>query len=133
MAKNPKVPVAVANTMLDAAIGSLADGGKLRIYDGVQPTNGGDPLSGQHLLVECVMGSPAFAAAVGGILTANALAAGIAVYSGTPTWYRLWEADGTTPLLDGSAGVGDYDLNLSSGTITVGENVQVNSYIISQS
>src|ERR1039458_2431916 len=105
MAYNPKVPVAVMDAMLNQ-IGSNASGGKLRIYDGTQPTNGGDPLSGNNLLAEMTMGSPAFSSASSGTLTANAIPFNVAAMSGTPTWFRLVESDGATVLCDGSAGVG---------------------------
>jgi hypothetical protein len=111
MANNFKINAAVANAMLDAGIGVVADIGKLRIYDGVQPTNGGDAITTQHLLVEFPLNTDAFPPASGGMLAANAIGSGTAVYSGTPTWFRIVKSDGTTFLSDGSVGASGCDLN----------------------
>ena len=131
MANSPRITAAVANAMLDAAIGTLADGGKLRIYDGTQPAAGGGTAT--NLLAELTMNADAFPAASGGVLTANAItAAASAAATGTATWFRLVKSDGTTVLLDGSVGTSGADLNLNSVSITAGGQVSCSSFTITQ-
>jgi hypothetical protein len=129
MANNFKIPAAVANLMLDAGIGVPADSGKLRIYDGTQPTDGGGALSGQNLLVEFPMGADAFPPASSGLLSANAIGSGTSGHSGTPAWFRLLKSDGTTVLSDGSVGASGCDLN-GSTTIVSGNVYAVSSLTI---
>jgi hypothetical protein len=49
---NVRLPTATVNSMMDTGIGTQADSGKLRIYDGTQPAAGGGALSGNNLLAE---------------------------------------------------------------------------------
>lgn len=127
---SPKITEAVANAMLDAGIGVVADLGKLRIYDGAQPTNGGDAIATQRLLVELTMNADAFPSASGALLTASGVTPAIAALSGTAAWFRLVKADGATVLLDGSVGTAGCDINLVSTTITVGQLIAVTSLTI---
>lgn len=131
MANSPRITAAVANAMLDNGLGevsAIADGGKLCIYTGTQPASGGGALSGNTLLATLTMGTPAFAAASAGILVANAITPeSNAPATGTATWFRLYESDGTTPLLDGSVGTSSCDLNLSSTSIASGATVTATS------
>lgn len=131
MANAFRVPYVTCNTALDAAIGTLADSGKLRIYDGTQPAHGGDALSGNNLLAELTMGADAFPAAANGQLAANAITQdSSADASGTATWFRLFKSDGTTVLCDGSVGTSGCDLNLNSVSIVAGGTVSVTSFTI---
>lgn len=126
-----RIPATTANAMLDAGIGTLADLGKLRIYDGVQPAAGGGALSSNNLLAELVMAADAFPAASGGVLTAAAITADSAAdATGTATWFRLFKSDGTTVLYDGSVGTSGCDLNLNSVSLTVNGTVSVTSLTI---
>jgi len=128
MALQPRIPATTANTALDAAIGVLADSGKLRIYDGTQPAAGGGALSGNTLLAELTMNADAFPSASGGVLTANAITQdSSADNTGTATWFRLLKSDGTTVLIDGSVGTSGADLNLNSVALTAGGTVSVTS------
>ena len=132
MTYSPRIAAAIANAMLDAGIGTVSDNGKLKIYDGAQPTNGGDAVTGQHLLVTLTLGSDAFPAAAAGVLTANAITPGVAVYSSTATWFRLTKSDGTTVLLDGSVGTTGCDLNIASTTITITDVIAATSMTIGE-
>lgn len=129
MANNFKIPAAVANLMLDAGIGVLADSGKLRVYDGTQPTNGGDAITTQNLLVEFTLNTDAFPSASSGLLSANAIGSGTSGHSGTAAWFRIVKSDGTTVLCDGSVGASGCDLN-GSTTIVSGNVYAVSALII---
>src|SRR5437762_10109846 len=113
MANSPRITAAVANSMLDSGIGTSADSGFLRIYDGTQPTNGGDALGAQVLLAELTMNADAFPSASANVLTANSITQdSSANATGTASWFRLVASNGTTVLLDGSVGTSGADLNL---------------------
>lgn len=128
MAYQPRITAAVANLMLDAGIGTLANSGYLRIYDGTQPAAGGGTAT--NLLAELTMNADAFPAASAGQLVANAITQdSSANMSGTATWFRLCQTDGTT-LLDGAIGTAGSDLNLNSTTIALGGTVSCSSFTI---
>lgn len=112
MAQNPSIAVAYANLMLDQ-LEPDADGGKLNIYDGDMPATADTAITDQNLLVSLTLNSPAFPSAVDGILTANPISDGTVAMTGTGTWFRVFKADGTTAIYQGSAGVGDFDLDLT--------------------
>jgi hypothetical protein len=128
MALQPRLPAATANAAMDAAIGNVANSGKLRIYDGTQPATGDTAISTQNLLAELTLNADAFPAASGGVLTANAITQDSAAdATGTATWFRLLQSDGSTKIIDGSVGTSSADLVLGSTAIQVGAAVQVTS------
>ena len=135
MANNPHVTADGRKLMLDAFV-ALADAGRLRVYSGTQPATADTAVAGT-LLAELVMPTPAFtpvAASPGAAYTVSAGAItqeSSADASGTATWFRLFRSDGTTPLLDGSAGVSGCDLNLSADVISSGSIIQVTSMTLS--
>jgi hypothetical protein len=128
---SPRIPALTANLMLDAGIGSLANSGKLRIYNGAQPLSGGGAIGAQQLLAEFTMAADAFPGAAGGVLTAAAITAAVGLIAGNATWYRLTKADGVV-LIDGSVGleVDSPDIIIDDVAIDVGEPVAVTSFKI---
>lgn len=129
---NPQIPAAVANAMLNAGIGTPAAGGILCIYSGTQPAAGGGALSGNTMLVQFNLPNPAFPGAVGGVLTANNIPTAVAAATGTAAWFRLFQSDGVTPLLDGSVGTTGCDVNLATTTITQNDTIALTSLTITQ-
>jgi hypothetical protein len=128
MASNLKLANAGVNEEADA-FGALFDGGYLRIYDGAQPATADTEVTTQVLLAELTFGSPAFGAAVSGVITANAITKdSSANASGTAAWFRCVASDGTTKLMDGSVGTSGCDLNLNSVAISAGAEVSVTSF-----
>jgi hypothetical protein len=129
---SPRIPALTANLMLDAGIGSLANSGKLRIYNGAQPLSGGGTIGAQQLLAEFNMAADAFPGAAGGVLTASAITAAVGLLAGNATWYRLTKSDGTTVLIDGSVGLeaDNPDVIIDDVAIDVGEPVAVTSFKI---
>lgn len=123
------------------AVAALANGGSVEIYAGSQPADANTAVSGQTLLATLTMGSPAFGASTvsGSTPTRKATASANAITddssadaTGTATWFRLLESNGTTVIMDGSVGVSGCDLNLVSASIVAGEDVSVTSFTISQ-
>jgi len=68
------------------------------------------------------------------VATANAITAdSSANATGTATWFRALESDGTTAVFDGSVGTSGANINLNSVAISVGAAVSVTSYTYTQS
>ncbi len=98
------------------ATAALCNAGKLRIYAGTPPASAIAALSGNTLLAELTFGSPAFGAASSGVVTANAITADSSCdATGTPTFARAFQADGTTVVFQvtASATGGGGELQLS--------------------
>lgn len=104
MNKNTQLANLAVNAEADA-LTTLLPGGKINLYTGTQPATGDTALASNTLLAAPTFGTPAFPAAVAGVLTANAIAAATAVASGKATFARVFKADGTTAVLDQSVGM----------------------------
>jgi len=125
-----RTAVARRNEMLDA-IRDNANSGKLRIYSGTRPTDSDTALSGNTLLAELTMNATAFAAASGGVLTANAITKdSSADATGTATFARLYESDGTTPWADLSVGTSGTEIILNTTSIVAAAEVAVTSLTV---
>lgn len=118
------------DAMLDAITARAGNGALLRVYDGSRPATGGTPTT---LLAELTCGSPFAGAAVNGVLTANAITQdSSANASGTATWFRIVQSDGSTFVMDGNVGTSGSDLNLTTTTIASGQPVSVSSFVITE-
>ena len=130
MALNSKLAVARRNEALDAILGN-ANSGLLRIYAGTQPANADAALGGATLLAELTMNATAFAAASGGSASANAITGDTSANAtGTAAFFRLFESDGTTLVMDGSVGTSDANLVLNSTALQAGAAVNVTSFSV---
>lgn len=129
MANNPLMPAATATAMLDA-LAALANGGFIELFTGVQPATGGAAITTQIELVSFALGATAFGAPSGGVMAANAITPGVAINTGTATWFRLFASDGVTAILDGSVGTAGCDLNLASASINTGDIVGCTSFTL---
>ena len=137
MAKNPSIANLAArnacdeiSVLLDAGAGA----GKVRIYDGTKPADTDAAVTGQTLLAELTMSDPAFAAAVdaapGGAATAGAITDDTSAdATGTATWFRAVDSN-NVGVIDGSAGTSNADLILDSVSITSGQTVKINSWVL---
>ena len=116
------------NQRLDAITTSAGASALLRIYDGARPATAGAVTT---LLAELVCNAIFAPAAVAGVLTLNAIAQDASANAtGTATWFRIVKADGTTFVMDGSAGVSGSDLNLTTTSIVITQPVSVTSFVI---
>lgn len=131
MALSPKTAVASRNLALDAAFDVL-NSGKLRIYDGTQPSDADTALGAQVLLADLALGSTAFAAASSGSKAANSITQdSSADATGTATWGSLLNSSNVRKL-DYSVGTSGANLNLNSVAISSGAAVSVSSFTITQ-
>src|SRR5206468_10642027 len=97
------VSAAGANASADA-VAALLNGGTIRIYTAPQPATADTAVTTQTLLASPTFGTPAFAAAVAGISTANAITTEpSASASGVAAWPRCAPSGGTTAY-DGTGG-----------------------------
>ena len=140
MANNPFFSDTAVKAAVDA-VTALANSGKLRIYDGSQPTDANTAVGAQVKLAELTLNATAFAASAASgsagskVVTANANAITgdlSADATGTAAWFRVLKSDGITILFDGSVGTTGCDLNLATTSIVAGEEVDVTSFSITQ-
>ena len=122
--------VALRNSMLDeitALIDVAVGGGFLEIYDGSRPATGGTVTT---LLAHLVLTDPAAAAAAAGVLTLSTINDDVSAdATGTATWFRITDSAGVF-VMDGDVGTSGSDLNMDSVSFTAGQNVAVNSFVI---
>jgi hypothetical protein len=125
-----KVTVALRNLRQTSWI-SPFNSCKIRGYSGTRPTNPDTALSGNTLLFECTGNATSFPSPSGGVLTANAIAADASAdNTGTCSFVRIFQSDGTTALVDLSVGVGSGECQLSTLSIIAGGNVSISSLIL---
>ena len=85
------------------------------------------------LLAELTFGATAFAAAVNGVATANAITSdSSADNTGTATFFRVLESDLTAVVFQGTVGVSGAELNLSSVSVIAGGPVSVTALTYTQ-
>ena len=139
MPKQPSISNLAARNACDevtALLDAGAGAGKLRIYDGTQPADEDTAITTQNLLAELTLSDPAFGAAAdgnpGGEATANSITDDTSANaSGTATWFRGVDSN-NNGVIDGSCGTSNADLILDSTTITAGQTVKVNSWVLTQ-
>ena len=114
------------------ALCALLNGGHVRLYDGARPITVDTAITTQVLLASPTFANPAFAAAVSGVATANAVVSDTdAAASGTSTWFRAVTSGGAS-VCDGSVGTADADCILSSVSITAHGTVAISSVVYRQ-
>ncbi len=124
------ISVARKNAMLDTLLDSL-NSGTINIYSGTRPATPDTALSGNTLLASLTFGSTAFAAATGGTKTANAITQdSSADNTGTATFFRAFQSNGTTAVIDGSVSTSGADMNINSTAISAGAAVSCSSMVI---
>lgn len=125
MSLNTQLADATVNAQANA-LATLCNGGLIKIYDGTQPATADTPLSDNTLGVTLSFSDTAFSPADSGVLTANAITPGTAVETITPTFARIFQSDGTTVVMDVSAGT--TDSNMIIGAFTAGTVISVISF-----
>lgn len=125
------INVTTRNAMLDAITSRAGASALLRIYDGSRPSTGGTATT---LLAQLTCNSTFAPGASSGVLTLNSIASATsAAATGTATWFRIVQSNGSTHVLDGSVSTvaaGTGDLQLDSVSIVLGGTVAVSSAVI---
>lgn len=118
----------IRNAGLDAITTRAGASALLRIYDGTRPATGGTATT---LLAELTCNATFAPSASGGVLTLNAITQdSSANATGTATWFRIVQSNGTTFVLDGNVGTSGSDLNFNSVSFVAGGTVSVSSFTI---
>ena len=119
---------ALRNAQLDEITTQAGASALLRIYNGTRPATGGTATT---LLAELTCNATFAPAAAAGVLTLNAITAdSSANATGTASWFRIVQSNGTTHVLDGNVGTSGSDLNLNSVSITSGGTVSITSFTV---
>lgn len=124
-----KINTTLSNARLDQVTVARDAGvgpGSIQIYNGVRPAAGGAPTT---LLAEPIFSDPSSPAAIGGVLTANAITGVNALVTGTATWFREVDGNGVF-VLDGDVGTSGSDLNLNTVDLVSGVPVSISSYVL---
>ena len=131
MANNLTASNAARSAALNAMTALLNVGGvgTVNIYSGAQPATPDVAIGAQVLLATLTFSATAFAAAVNGVATANAITSGTAVGTNTAAWARLLSGGGTA-VFDCTVGVSGCDINVPTIAISTGENVSVSSFTL---
>ena len=122
------VLVATKNSLL-ATYGALFNNGTLKVYAGSVPANADAALGSPTLLGTLSMSATAFGAPAAGSMAANAITQDAAAdNTGTATFYRALQSDGTTVIEQGAIGTTGAELNLNTTSIVAGGPIQVSSF-----
>lgn len=113
--------------MLDEITGYAGGSAILKILSGTQPAGGGAETT---VLAQLTCNATFAPAASSGVLTLNSITSDTSANaSGTGTWFRIYQSDGTTWVTDGdvsttAAGTGDLQLDdtaiVLGGTVALG-------------
>ncbi len=121
---NLKMSGTLRDNMLDEITGYAGGSAILKIYSGTQPAGGG---AEGTVLAQLTMNATFAPAASGGVLTLNSVTAdSSANASGTATWFRIYQSNGTTWVIDGdvsTTGAGTGDLQLDDSAVVLGGTV----------
>lgn len=129
-----KLAQLTANVMADAITtrtNAGGAGGKLIIYNGTEPATADTALSGNTVLATFTLqftGTGAFGAASSGTISLNGVPLTVpASATGTASFFRIFQSNGTTCVAQGTVGTSGQQLNLNTTSITSGVNVTVTS------
>lgn len=120
--------VTLRNNRLDEITSRAGASAILRIYSGTQPATGGAETT---ILAQLTCNTTFAPAASSGVLTLNGISSDTSANAtGTGTWFRINQSDGTTHVLDGTVSTvaaGTGDLQLDDTSIVLGGTVAISS------
>jgi hypothetical protein len=96
------------------------------LYSGAQPANANTAITTQTLLVSLPIAG-AFGTDVNGTLTLGAVTQSNAANSGAASFFRVFKANNTDVVMDGSVGTSGADLILNTVNIVAGQAVSITS------
>lgn len=139
MANNPQFSDGTVIAGL-AAQGALANSGFLELYSGTQPTDANTAIGAQVLLATLTFGATAFGTPVAGgspgsrtvVMTANTITGANAGASGTTTWARAYQSNGTSVVFDCSVGTAGTDIVLNTTALVFGIPVAITALTITR-
>ena len=126
MASNLQYSNGTRDAQQQGLITYAGTGSLIKLYTGTQPANANTALSGNTLLVTLTIAG-SFGTDSNGTLTFNTVTNGTAVATGTATFFRIYQSDGTTVVMDGSVGTSSADLVLNTVSIVTNDTVAITS------
>ena len=115
-----------------AAISPLFNSGTIQIFSGPQPATANTALGVSNiLLVTLTFSATAFGAPSAGSITANAIGGGTAINTGTATFARIYQSNGTTVVCDTPVATAGGGINLTTVSIVSGAPVSLAQLIYS--
>ena len=126
MPTNLKYSNGTRNAQQNGLITYAGSGSKINIYSGAQPANANTAISGQTLLVTLTV-SGSFGTDSNGTITLSAVTNGTAVATGTASFFRITQSNGSTVVMDGSVATSDADLVLNNTSIATGQVVSISA------
>ena len=126
MPSNLKYSNGTRNAQQNGLITYAGSGALINIYAGSQPANANTAISGQTLLVTLTV-SGSFGTDSNGTITLSTVTNGTAVASGTASFFRITQSNGTTVVMDGSVATSDADLVLNNTSIATGQVVSISA------
>lgn len=113
------------------ALAALFDVGSFfEIRSGTQPATADTAPADGAVLATILFGTPAFGAAVAGLITANAIADGVIAIAGVASWVRC-KTSGSATIIDGSVGSALCNLLVNSTAFTtLGAAIRVTSFTL---
>jgi len=126
MPTNLKYSNGTRNAQQNGLITYAGSGSKINIYSGAQPANANTAISGQTLLVTLTV-SGSFGTDSNGTITLSTVTNGTAVATGTASFFRITQSNGSTVVMDGSVATSDADLVLNNTSIAIGQVVSISA------
>ena len=126
MASNLKYSNGTRNAQQNGLITYAGSGALINIYSGSQPANANTAISGQTLLVTLTV-SGSFGTDSNGTITLSTVTNGTAVATGTASFFRITQSNGSTVVMDGSVATSDADLVLNNTSIATGQVVSISA------
>ena len=126
MPSNLKYSNGTRNAQQNGLITYAGSGALINIYAGSQPANANTAISGQTLLVTVTV-SGSFGTDSNGTITLSTVTNGTAVATGTASFFRITQSNGTTVVMDGSVATSDADLVLNNTSIATGQVVSISA------
>ena len=126
MASNLKYSNGTRSAQQNGLITHAGSGCLINIYQGSQPANANTAISGQTLLVTLTV-SGSFGTDSNGTITLSTVTNGTAVATGTASFFRITQSNGTTVVMDGSVATSDADLVLNNTSIATGQVVSISA------
>jgi hypothetical protein len=126
MPTNLKYSNGTRNAQQQGLITYAGSGALINIYAGSQPANANTAISGQTLLVTLTV-SGSFGTDSNGTITLSTVTNGTAVATGTASFFRITQSNGSTVVMDGSVATSDADLVLNNTSIATGQVVSISA------
>jgi hypothetical protein len=115
MALNATFSAEFKNACFSSGFSSLMDGGIVCVYEGAQPASPDVAITDQVLLATNQLSATALGSPVNGSADFNSIGQEMSVdHDGYASFYRIFKADGTTGVHDGTAGTGGTNMVITN-------------------